>query len=120
MPLVNLSDLKELTLAPGIRARVVNTGNVSVAHVKLDSGAVLAEHAHPNEQIVNVMEGELELTVEGKPVLLTRGKTMVLPPNVPHSGLAKSDVMVIDVFHPVREDFRAMAEAGGASPYDKK
>jgi quercetin dioxygenase-like cupin family protein len=120
MPLVNLSDLKELTLAPGIRARVVNTGNVSVAHVTLDSGAVLVEHAHPHEQIVNVMEGELELTVEGKPFLLTRGTAVVLPPNVPHSGRAKSDVLVIDVFHPVREDFRAMAETGAASPYDKK
>ena len=111
MPLVDLSNVKELELAPGIRARVVNTDKVSVAHVQLDEGAILAEHSHPHEQIVNVVEGELELTVEGKPILLTRGKAMVLPPNVPHSGRAKTEVFVVDVFNPVREDFRTLMES---------
>ncbi|MCP4549367.1 MAG: cupin domain-containing protein, partial [bacterium] len=70
----------------------------------------LAEHAHDNEQIVNVMEGELELTVEGQKHLLVPGKVLVLPPNVPHSGRAVTDVYVVDTFHPVREDFRKLAE----------
>jgi len=36
----------------------------------------------------------------------------VLEPNVPHSGVAKTDVRVIDVFHPVREDFRGASFGG--------
>ena len=115
MSLINLEQVPELKLTNGIRARVANTGNVSVAHVRLDAGAVLAEHAHPHEQIVNVVDGELELTVEGKPFLLTRGQVMVLPPMVPHSGAAKTDVYVVDVFHPVRDDFVAMAGGKPAS-----
>ena len=121
MPLVNLNDLTELDLAEGITARVVHTGNVSVAHVKLAAGSDVPEHAHHHEQVVNVVDGELELTVEGKTTMLTRGKVMVLPPMVPHSGKAVSDCYVVDVFHPVREDFRAMAEGSlGARPYDKE
>jgi len=109
MTLVNLEDLKELTLAPGIRARVVNTGNVSIAHVVLDEGSVLPEHTHHHEQTVNVVDGELELTVKGEKIILTPGRAMVLPPMIPHSGRAVKKCYVIDIFHPVREDFVAMA-----------
>lgn len=105
MPLTDLEQVKELTLAPGIRARVVNTGTMSVAHVVLDEGAVLPEHAHHNEQVVNVIDGELELTVAGETHTLRRGLVVVLPPMVPHSGRAVSRCYVVDVFHPVRDDF---------------
>ena len=120
MPLVNLNDLKELDLAEGIAARVVNTDTVSVAHVNLAAGALLPEHSHHHEQVVNVVDGELELTVDGDTTILSRGRAMVLPSNVTHSGKALTDCYVVDVFHPVREDFVAMAEGTmGARPYDK-
>lgn len=109
MPLTDLKEVKELTLAPGIRARVVNTGNMSIAHVVLDEGALLPLHSHPNEQVVNVIDGELELVVAEEKHTLTRGRVEVLPPMVPHSGRAIRKCYVIDVFHPVRDDFvRAM------------
>lgn len=106
MSLVLLKEQRQLQLARGIAARVVTGDSMTVAHVKLAEGAVLAEHAHENEQIVNVVKGELELTVSGERHVLAPGKVMVLPPNVPHAGRAITDVYVIDVFHPVREDFR--------------
>ena len=109
MSVICLDELKELQLAPGIRARVVNTGNVSVAHVILDEGALLPAHAHHNEQVVNVIEGELELEVEGRTMRLTAGHSTVLAPMVPHSGRAIKRCYVVDIFHPVRDDFvRAM------------
>jgi hypothetical protein len=41
---------------------------------------------------------------------------MVLAPNVVHSGKAVTDCRVVDVFHPVREDFRGTSFEG----YSKK
>ncbi len=121
MQCVELSSVKEIELADGVRARVVHTGNVSVAHVRLDAGAAVPEHAHYHEQIVNVIDGEMELTVNGTPTLLRRGTIYLLPPMVPHSARALSDVYVIDIFHPVREDFRSMAEGQAPPrPYEKK
>ena len=105
MPLTDLEKVKELTLAPGIRARVVNTGNMSIAHVVLDEGALLPLHTHPNEQVVNVIDGELELIVAEEKHRLTLGRVMVLPPMVPHSGRAVTRCYVVDIFHPVRDDF---------------
>ncbi|MCP4581824.1 MAG: cupin domain-containing protein [candidate division Zixibacteria bacterium] len=117
MPLVKLDELPELQIAEGVSMRVVTAGTVTVAHVSLTAGAPVPEHSHHHEQVVNVIEGELELTVEGKPFSLTPGKVMILPPNVPHSGRAVTDCRVVDVFHPVREDFKG-ASFGGYSKKD--
>jgi len=112
MGLVRLDELPELEIADGILMRAVTAENMTVAHVRLAEGALLPEHAHPNEQVVNVIDGELELTVEGRPYSLVPGKVMVLPANVKHSGRAKTECRVIDVFHPVREDFRGNSFGG--------
>jgi quercetin dioxygenase-like cupin family protein len=114
--LVKIADLPELEIAKGIALRAVNTQTVTVAHVKLTAGSILPEHAHYHEQVVNVIEGELELTVEGKPHSLVPGRVMVLPPNIKHSGRVISDCRIIDVFHPAREDFRGSGFGG----YPKK
>jgi quercetin dioxygenase-like cupin family protein len=120
MALVELDDLRELELAPGVTARAVHTGNVTVAHVTLRAGATVPEHAHHHEQIVNVIEGEMELTVAGETQLLARGRVVLLPPMVAHSARAVTECHVLDIFHPVRDDFRAMAEGGPAPrPYHK-
>lgn len=115
---VNLDDIEKLQLADGISARIITTDTLTVAHVSLDAGAILPEHQHYQEQVVNVTAGELELTVDGQPYRLTPGKVLVLAPNVPHSGRAITDCRVIDVFHPIREDFRSSG-FGGYSGTDK-
>ncbi|MDD4052254.1 MAG: cupin domain-containing protein [candidate division Zixibacteria bacterium] len=110
MALVNLNELKELTLAEGITARVVHASNMSIAHVRFVPGAVAPMHSHHHEQVDHVIEGERELTVDGDTRRLGRGQAMVLAPLVPHSAKAVSACYLIDVFHPVREDMRAMAQ----------
>jgi quercetin dioxygenase-like cupin family protein len=112
MGLVELSKLPELEIAKGVLMRAVTAQFMTVAHVRLAAGSLLPEHSHPHEQVVNVVEGELELTVEGRPYSLVPGRVMVLPPDIPHSGRAVTDCRVVDAFHPVREDF-AGASFGG-------
>jgi len=112
MGLVKLDELPELQIAEGILMRAVMAQSMTVAHVKLSAGALLPEHAHVNEQVVNVIDGELELTVNGESYSLMPGKVMVLPPNVVHSGRAVTDCRVVDAFHPVREDFRGTSFGG--------
>jgi quercetin dioxygenase-like cupin family protein len=112
MPLIQLEHLGTLQLAPGITAKIVTAETMTVAHVELKAGSPLPEHSHVHEQVVNVIDGELELTVAGTPHRLTRGRVFVLPSNIPHTGRAITDCYVIDVFHPVREDFRGASFAG--------
>ncbi len=63
MGFIQLKDLPELEITKGIKAHAITTDTISVLHVTLDNGAILPEHSHYNEQVVNVIEGELELVV---------------------------------------------------------
>jgi len=118
MGFVELKKLPELEIANGIKAYAITADSVTVLHVSIEEGALLPEHSHFNEQVVNVIEGELELTVEGNNYNLMPGNVMILEPNVIHSGRAVKASKVIDVFHPVRKDF-AGSNFGGY-PREKK
>lgn len=112
MGLVKLDELPELKIAEGIMGRAVTAGTVTVMHVKLDEGAIIPEHSHYHEQVVNVIEGEMELVVEGVRHNLKPGKVLVLAPNVVHSGRVIKECRVVDVFHPIREDFAGNSFGG--------
>lgn len=106
MPLVKLSDLATREIFPGIRARVVHSARTSQSWVEIDAGARFPEHRHPHEQTVNVLDGELELTCEGTTCRLAPGQIFVISPDAPHSGRALTACRVLDVFAPVRDDYR--------------
>jgi quercetin dioxygenase-like cupin family protein len=66
----------------------------------------LPSHAHPHEQLTTVLSGELELTVGGEVRVLRAGMVAFIPGGVPHSARALTACEVMDVFHPVRDDYR--------------
>ena len=106
MSTIRLDSISTREIFPGIRARIVHTGRTSQSWVQIDNGAAFPEHSHPHEQTVTMIEGTLELTVDGKRHVLEAGTVFVIPPDVRHSGRALSACRVLDVFAPVREDYR--------------
>lgn len=106
MPVVTLNSIKVREIFPGLRARIVHTTRTSQSWVEIDAGTSFPEHQHPHEQAVNVLEGTLELVVAGTPHVLTSGQVFVIPPDVPHSGRARTACRVLDVFAPPRDDYR--------------
>jgi len=106
MPLVTIGSIVVREIFPGLRARVVHSERTSQSWVEVDEGATFPEHSHPHEQVVNVLEGTLDLVVAGESHRLTPGLVFVIPPDVPHSGHAVTACRVLDVFAPVREDYR--------------
>ena len=101
-----VTDLKEREVVPGIRGRFVHSENVTVVYWDIDAGAIMPDHAHPHEQIVNVLEGVFDFDVEGEVAEAQPGFVAIVPSNVMHGGKAKTRVRILDVFYPVREDYR--------------
>ena len=101
-----LNDLEEKEIVPGYKARFIHTDNITIAHWNIKAGYSLPEHTHVHEMVINVMEGEFELTVAGEPKILKPGEAVFIPSNVPHSGRSITDCKLIDVFYPVREDYK--------------
>ena len=106
MPVITVPNLPVREIFPGLRARLVHSARTSQSWVEIDPGVSFPEHQHPHEQTVNVLDGTLELMVNGQAVVLEAGQSYVIPPNVPHAGRARTACRVLDVFAPVREDYR--------------
>jgi quercetin dioxygenase-like cupin family protein len=104
-------DLPAHTLAPGIRVRIMHGDAVTLMRASLAAGAVLPPHRHPHEQVSTVLSGAVRFTVGGQEHALSAGATVFIPGNVEHSAIADVEAEVIDVFTPVREDYRAFDAA---------
>ena len=108
MDIYKLEEMEEKEIFPGIYGKFVHSEQMTLAFVKIDAGVELPEHAHVHEQVLNVIEGEMEITINGETKVLKSGTSLVLPSNLPHGGRTITACKVIDVFQPVREDFKSL------------
>ena len=106
MPAYDLLDIPEIEIVPGFFAKFVHTEHVTVTHWRIEQDAALPEHSHPHEQTTNMVTGELELTVDGVTHHLKPGMVFVIPSNAVHTGRALTNCQLIEVFYPIREDYR--------------
>ncbi len=54
---------------------------------EIDPGVTIARHTHPGIESGYLIEGELELPIEGQPTrTLKPGDGFQIPPNTPHAG----------------------------------
>ena len=100
------TDLARKEPMPGFVGLFAHGVTMTVVQWTIAAGAELPEHAHPHEQVSQILEGEFELTIDGRTERLGTGSLAIVPPNVTHSGRAVTACRIIDVFHPVRDDYR--------------
>ena len=84
----------------------MHTENVTLVFWEARAGSTFPEHAHPHEQISTIQKGKFQLTINGETQILEEGVAAVIPSNTRHSGIALTDCKLIDVFYPVREDYK--------------
>ena len=102
----NIKEIKSKQLVPGITAYYAHGTNMSFGYVELKEGSSIPGHSHIHEQITFIIEGQLDMAIDGKPCSLTPGMYYVIPSNMKHSARAKTFCRVIDAFSPVREDYK--------------
>jgi len=71
-----------------------------------EQGWVGARHSHPHHQLVYVVKGALHLDVGGETFEAYAGDSFVVDGGVEHQASALEASEVLDVFTPVREDYR--------------
>jgi quercetin dioxygenase-like cupin family protein len=50
-----------------------------------DLGQGLSEHTAPYNALVQVLDGKVEITISGKPVVVKAGEILILPAGKPHA-----------------------------------
>jgi quercetin dioxygenase-like cupin family protein len=79
---------------PGIQRTIVHRADVSVpgreaviARVEIAPGASAGRHIHPGDEISYVLEGEVEILVEGQPARKVKaGEGFVIPAGAIHDA----------------------------------
>lgn len=107
MPFVDIRRIAPFEKRPGWRGRIFHTLGMTFGHWEFDKGAEIHAHEHDQEEVWQVLEGELEITVDGLTRLVTPGIVGVVPPNTPHRVVARSAGRAVAIDSPARRDFGA-------------
>lgn len=105
MPMVDVSKLRVIERLPGWHGRYFHSENMTVAHYDFVRGASVHEHFHLQEEVYEVIEGELEMTIDGVTQVARPGVAAIVPANARHSVKALTDGRAIIVDHPRRMEF---------------
>jgi quercetin dioxygenase-like cupin family protein len=105
MPFVDTSVLNVIERLPGWYGRYFHSPSMTFAHYDFKRGSSIHEHFHDQEEVYEVIEGELEITIDGVAAVARAGVVAIVPANAPHSVIALTDGRAIIVDYPLRRDF---------------
>ena len=110
MTVVDFEAGRWLELAPGVRMQPLFGEGAMLNLLEFDADARVPEHDHPHEQLGMVVSGELVLRIDGVEHRLRPGHAYQIPGGVSHAAWTEAGgCRVLDVFQPVREDYRELA-----------
>lgn len=89
-----------------IRGHYAHLERTTFGEVHLDANTDVPIHQHPHEQVTYVISGRFEFTVGSETTVLEPGMAALIPGNTPHGGRTLTAVKVVDLFAPVREEYR--------------
>lgn len=105
-----VADLPGFAPVAGVEMQIMTGQNVMVNWVKIEAGAAVPGHAHPHEQLGFVLEGEINMMIDGETRVLGPGDAYAIPGTVTHGASAgPNGCVVIDIFSPLRDDYVAAA-----------
>lgn len=98
-----------LVVGEGVELRPVFGHGLMMSFVYMRPHSVASVHAHPEEQMGTILEGEYEFELNGVRRLCRPGDVYVVPPGVPHGARTfDRPCVALDVFAPPRGGFREL------------
>ena len=94
------------TIFPGVAIQTCAADKMMLSLVDLAPGSVVAEHAHPHEQVGMVVRGQLVFTIGDETKTLGPGDMYRIPGGVRHKVVTLDEpAQALDIFTPVREEY---------------
>jgi mannose-6-phosphate isomerase-like protein (cupin superfamily) len=86
MPFLDTNSLKVIERLPGWKGHDFHSAGMTFAHYEFAAGPSIHEHFHPEEEVYEVIEGELEVAIDGKSQIAKPGAVAIVPANSRHSS----------------------------------
>jgi quercetin dioxygenase-like cupin family protein len=80
-----LNSLIEYQKGSVVSRTVIDKPSGTVTLFAFDKGQGLSEHTAPYDALVDVLDGEVEITISGKPSRVRMGEMLIMPANDPHA-----------------------------------
>ncbi len=103
MTFIDTNSLPPIERLPGWRGRYFDSPSMTFAHYEFDADASIHEHSHSQEEVWQVIEGELEITIGGVTQRVGAGSAGIVPPDTLHKVRAITCGKAIVVDYPLRE-----------------
>jgi quercetin dioxygenase-like cupin family protein len=117
----NWDDVKIERPSPGIRRQMVVGERLMICRFTFDPFLITPEHTHPHEQMTLVIKGKVKFIIEGEVRIVSPGDVLYFPPHNRHGAtMLDEEVVLIDIFSPIREDFLLERPDNGDEPQPKK
>jgi quercetin dioxygenase-like cupin family protein len=117
---VERASIPPVEFVPGLRFQPTLGQNSLANLVTFEPHTEAPMHVHVEEQVVIVVDGEFDFTIDGETRTMHAGDIAVIPPWVPHGAITRdSGCVEVDVFSPPRTTLLEHAkrqEEGGQSP----
>lgn len=68
-----------------VSKQIIKNSSGNITLFSFDEGQGLSEHTAPFDALVQIIDGEAEITIEGCSHVLNRGESIIMPANRPHS-----------------------------------
>lgn len=81
----NLENSIEYTDGGVISKQVTKAKGGNLTLFSFDKEQGLSEHKTPFDAIIQILDGEAEITIDGKPHRLKKGDCIIMPANIPHA-----------------------------------
>jgi quercetin dioxygenase-like cupin family protein len=92
--------------AEGIERQMVVGESMMICRFRFAPLLVTPEHTHPHEQMSIVVSGRVKFFVAGAEHIASPGDVLHFPPHCLHGAtMLDEEVILIDIFTPLREDF---------------
>ena len=93
-------------IADGIERQMIWGERLMICRLRLAPRVVTSVHSHPHEQMTLVESGRVLFTIEDQVREVSAGAVLHFPPGVRHGAtMLDEEVVLIDIFTPIREDF---------------
>lgn len=92
---VDLADLVEYQDGTVVSRTLVKKPTGTVTLFAFDAGQELSEHTSPFDALLQVLDGEVEVTISGSPLRLSGGQMIIMPAEKPHAVRATGRVKMV-------------------------